>query len=243
VTLYAQWVEGTADTAIKIENSVINSGSPLTNVTTSSTTAAIATAGVFTAAELAEIATGNIGYLWFVVSQGTADASAISNFLTEKGITDSGLTLDLTANIELWKRVGSGTDVQVTETSSPLTVVLSLSDSQIPSDPGKRTWYVVREHDGAYQLLNATYNATSKTLSFPCNAFSNFSVIYTSASSSERTTTSSTTTKSSGTTSSTTSTKTSSATPSTADNSVPQAAVAALFILGAGCTVLSIKRR
>lgn len=66
--------------------------------------------------------------------------------------------------------LSDGTEMPLTEFSQPATVVLS-----IELDPAF-TYKVLREHNGALDVLPATYNAAEKTLTFDSSLFSVFTV-------------------------------------------------------------------
>lgn len=78
--------------------------------------------------------------------------------------------------VDLEQFVKKGSDVEWTndleELASPITVTLNVGTGL---DTNK-SYVVVREHNGVYTELPATYNATTGTLSFQSNQFSNYAL-------------------------------------------------------------------
>ena len=89
---------------------------------------------------------------------------------------------------------GNSNDVwetQLTDLNAKLNVTLQVKD-EMKNQQG--TYYVIREHDGAYEKLPATYDAASGTITFATDKFSAYALVF------EAGTSSGTTTPGSGTT-------------------------------------------
>lgn len=80
---------------------------------------------------------------------------------------------------------------QLTDLNAKLNVTLQVKD-EMKNQQG--TYYVIREHDGAYEKLPATYDAASGTITFATDKFSAYALVF------EAGTSSGTTTPGSGTT-------------------------------------------
>ena len=86
-------------------------------------------------------------------------------------------------------------ETQLTDLNAKLNVTLQVKD-EMKNQQG--TYYVIREHDGAYEKLPATYDAASGTITFATDKFSAYALVF------EAGTSSGTTTPGSGTTGNTT---------------------------------------
>ena len=82
-------------------------------------------------------------------------------------------------------------ETQLTDLNAKLNVTLQVKD-EMKNQQG--TYYVIREHDGAYEKLPATYDAASGTITFATDKFSAYALVF------EAGTSSGTTTPGSGTT-------------------------------------------
>ena len=73
-----------------------------------------------------------------------------------------------------------GDDVTVRETGTPVKFTIALDDSFINTkNTVDRTYQVVRIHNGVVDVLPATFNADSKTITFETDKFSTYAVMYT----------------------------------------------------------------
>ena len=73
-----------------------------------------------------------------------------------------------------------GDDVTVSETGTPVKFTIALDDSFINTkNTVDRTYQVVRIHNGVVDVLPATFNADSKTITFETDKFSTYAVMYT----------------------------------------------------------------
>ncbi len=73
-----------------------------------------------------------------------------------------------------------GEDVTVSETGTPVKFTVALDDSFINTkNTVDRTYQVVRIHNGVVDVLPATFDADSKTITFETDKFSTYAVIYT----------------------------------------------------------------
>lgn len=102
--------------------------------------------------------------------------------LIDKVLTDKKYTLAGNYNIDLFKATKEGLKVeQISETDNNITVKIQLPESLAKVKDGyKRTYYVIRIHDGVTTVLDAVDNGDG-TISFKTDKFSTYSVVYTDA--------------------------------------------------------------
>ncbi len=73
-----------------------------------------------------------------------------------------------------------GEDVTVSETGTPVKFTVALDDSLINTkNTVDRTYQVVRIHNGVVDVLPATFDADSKTITFETDKFSTYALMYT----------------------------------------------------------------
>ncbi len=73
-----------------------------------------------------------------------------------------------------------GEDVTVSETGTPVKFTVALDDSFINTkNTVDRTYQVVRIHNGVVDVLPATFDADSKTITFETDKFSTYALMYT----------------------------------------------------------------
>lgn len=95
------------------------------------------------------------------------------------GKYNAGLYLDIT----LTKQFAEGNNIFVegviTETEEPIEIKITLPEELTKVESGKtRIYKVVRIHDGVTTILDAEFDAATKTLTFKTDAFSMYSVVY-----------------------------------------------------------------
>ncbi|MDD6303737.1 MAG: hypothetical protein PUA79_03845, partial [Lachnospiraceae bacterium] len=76
-------------------------------------------------------------------------------------------------------------ETQLTDLNAELNVTLQVKD-EMKNQQG--TYYVIREHDGAYEKLPATYDAANGTITFATNKFSAYALVFEAGTSSGGTT-------------------------------------------------------
>ncbi len=90
--------------------------------------------------------------------------------------------LDLAVRVSVKNKDGNkvGEDVTVSETGTPVKFTVALDDSFINTkNTVDRTYQVVRIHNGVVDVLPATFDADSKTITFETDKFSTYAVMYT----------------------------------------------------------------
>lgn len=90
--------------------------------------------------------------------------------------------LDLGVKVSIKDADGTviGTDVALSETGTPVQFTVALDDSFIYTDNTvDRTYQVVRIHEGKVDVLPATFNPETKTITFESDKFSTYALMYT----------------------------------------------------------------
>ena len=90
--------------------------------------------------------------------------------------------LDLGVKVSIKDADGTviGTDVALSETGTPVQFTVALDDSFINTDNTvDRTYQVVRIHEGKVDVLPATFNPETKTITFESDKFSTYALMYT----------------------------------------------------------------
>ena len=116
-------------------------------------------------------------------------ASKIEPTAEDKGLVEAQLNstnkiamyLDLKVVASVTKDGNKvGDDVTVSETGTPVKFTIALDDSFINTkNTVDRTYQVVRIHNGVVDVLPATFDADSKTITFETDKFSTYALMYT----------------------------------------------------------------
>ena len=97
-----------------------------------------------------------------------------------------GNTLGQILNITLVKEVESS-KTEVKETNAGLKISVDLDDSLVNKDSSiERTYKVIRVHDGKTEILDASYDASGKKVTFTTDKFSTYAIVYKDAKKEEK---------------------------------------------------------
>lgn len=91
-----------------------------------------------------------------------------------KGDSTVVASLDLTLDNIVSKGNGTNWTSNITEFAKPIDVSITLDDITLADG---ETITVVRDHNGTLTELEATYDASTKTLTFPTNQFSTYTIV------------------------------------------------------------------
>ena len=167
----------------------------------------------------------------------SSDIKALTDQASKLGSSSSNVVA--TVDMSLYNIVNQGDedmtwDSDITSLSSAITLTLKLSDK---AASGASQFYIIREHDNAFQQATVTYDSSAKTITFKSNAFSSYAIVKGAPSSSSSTSSSTTTSN----TSSSTSNSSGSSTPKTGDTNdvVP---IALVTVVSAGVAVVAVRR-
>lgn len=93
-----------------------------------------------------------------------------------KGEAELGMYLGVT----LWKQIGDGEEVAVTETNGSLTISFEVPDSLINTDPSVvRSYQIIRVHEGKAEIIPCEYSEETRTITFKTDKFSTYALVYT----------------------------------------------------------------
>ena len=89
------------------------------------------------------------------------------------------LTLGKAYDIDLWVQVGDNAARQITSTSEKINLSLKVDDSLInKNDNIKRTYKVIRIHDGVATVLEGSFDTTTQMFTFETDKFSTYALVY-----------------------------------------------------------------
>ena len=135
--------------------------------------------GDITADELAQIADGASVDIVLTVKE----ANVSAEIKTAMAKAAKGCTIGQYLDISLFKYMtvnGKQQDgVALRTTKNALTISVAVPDALINTNSAvNRTYCIVRRHDGAITVLDAAFDAASKTLTFKTNRFSIYAIAY-----------------------------------------------------------------
>lgn len=135
--------------------------------------------GDITADELAQIADGAIMDIVLTVKE----ANVHDEVKTAMAQAAKGYTIGQYLDISLFKYMtvnGKQQDgVALRTTKNALTISVAVPDALINTNSAvNRTYCIVRRHDGAITVLDAAFDAASKTLTFKTDRFSDYAIAY-----------------------------------------------------------------
>lgn len=116
-----------------------------------------------------------------------ADAVVYTSFGVETDKSDlekvnaalGSLTLGKAYDINLWVQVGDNAARQITSTSEKINLSLKVDDSLInKNDNIKRTYKVIRIHDGVATVLEGSFDAATQMFTFETDLFSTYALTY-----------------------------------------------------------------
>ena len=89
------------------------------------------------------------------------------------------LTLGKAYDISLWVQVGDNAARQITSTSEKINLSLKVDDSLINKNGNiKRTYKVIRIHDGVAAVLEGSFDTTTQMFTFETDKFSTYTLVY-----------------------------------------------------------------
>lgn len=93
-----------------------------------------------------------------------------------KGEAELGMYLGVT----LWKQIGDGKEVAVTEANGSLTISFEVPDSLLNTDPSVvRSYQIIRVHEGKAEIIPCEYSEETRTITFKTDKFSTYALVYT----------------------------------------------------------------
>jgi hypothetical protein len=130
---------------------------------------------VLTSSDNTEISAGKDINIWLELKNADSTVSAADIALTESAIP-ADYNLAGYFDITLWKQVTGKNAVKITEIpNGKIKVALTVPEELQKS---RRTYSIVRVHDGAATLLSTTLDSTTYKLTFETDKFSSYALIY-----------------------------------------------------------------
>lgn len=115
--------------------------------------------------------------VWLEATDISASVSKTDKDLidSKKGNAAIGIYLD----INLFKQIGTDASSNITETNDAVKITLKVPDTLINSNTSvKRTYQLIRVHNGAVTIIPCTYDAATATISAETNQFSTYALAY-----------------------------------------------------------------
>lgn len=137
---------------------------------------------LFTPDELNETIYGEDLYVWLEIYE--TDETAITAekaMFEEKAAQFAGNNPTITYfDVDLYKQVGEyGSSEEIDEPGVAIKVSVKVPDQLLNTNAANtRQYKILRLHNGQVDLLDATFDATNKTLSFVSDKFSTYAIIY-----------------------------------------------------------------
>lgn len=136
--------------------------------------------GGLTADELAQIANGAKLDVVLIVKDGSSTITAESKKQIADAVPD--YTIGSYLDISMFKYLtvdGDTTTTQLHETAKKVSISIQIPDDLVSKDNNvERTYYVIRNHDGKVEVLDSTYDAATKTITFETDRFSDYALAY-----------------------------------------------------------------
>lgn len=158
-------------------------GAPQTELKTSETAiiAMLVENGGLTAEELVLVAAGADIHIILKVANANGTITAESKAQIESAA--KGYTIGQYLDISLFKRLivdgEAGELVQITGTHDSITISVQVPDDLKNTDSSvTRTFWIVRNHDGAVDFLPTIYDAQTNSLTFETDKFSDYAIVY-----------------------------------------------------------------
>lgn len=126
--------------------------------------------------ELSKVANGDALNIWLEVR----DASDLISDTSKQQIAQKieGYQIGQYIDISLFKQLRSASaSTQITDTQKPIIIDVVITEDLLNNNTSiKRTYYIVRNHEGTVEILETTQNGN--TLTFSTNQFSDYAIVY-----------------------------------------------------------------
>lgn len=131
---------------------------------------------VLTDEDIAALEAGEDIKVYFAVTDiaSTVDATEKTKVEEATKAASTDYSIGAYLDVDLFKQVGSKDAAAITKTNGKMKVTVTLPEAL----QGDYTYKVVRVHDGVATVLDTTYDATTKALTFESDQFSTYAIIY-----------------------------------------------------------------
>ncbi|MDO4730897.1 MAG: InlB B-repeat-containing protein, partial [Clostridia bacterium] len=167
-TIYAQWLDGKLEHTTDPKTNTLNADIKMTDVE-------LFNAIPLTDEEKASGETIKIS----LVSKDIKDTISTE----EKALVDStakeGDTVSNYIDMVINKQLGDSEVVNVHNPSGSIKIAILIPDDLINNDPDiERTYYIIHSYDGETEIINGTFDETTKLFTFEVSSFSTFALAY-----------------------------------------------------------------
>lgn len=180
-TVYAKWTEDKKEddsAKASTDDGEVSKESPATNAmpTVVSNSIEELKTVLLTDEDIAALEAGEDIKVYFAVTDiaSTIDATEKAKVEEATKAVSADYSIGAYLNIDLFKQVGDKAAAGVTSTKGKMKVTITLPETL----QGDYTYKAVRVHHATADVLDATYNATAKTLTFESDQFSTYAIIY-----------------------------------------------------------------
>lgn len=95
------------------------------------------------------------------------------------GVLTIGMEVGMYLDIEMFKKIGDNLPSQITATQEDMTIKLTIPDHLLNTNPKvRRTFYIIRSHDGKLNRIYCTFDKNTNELSFKTDKFSTYAIVY-----------------------------------------------------------------
>lgn len=162
---------------------VVSKGTPATSVSSDADKIVENTKASYSEEQQAALKEGGKADVKVSVSKATPTAEDKKLVEAQLNSTNKiAMYLDLGVKVSIKDADGTviGTDVSLSETGTPVQFTVALDDSFInTNNTVDRTYQVVRIHEGKVDVLPATFDPETKTITFESDKFSTYALMYT----------------------------------------------------------------
>lgn len=162
---------------------VVSKGTPATSVSSDADKIVENTKASYSEEQQVALKEGGKADVKVSVSKATPTAEDKKLVETQLNSTNKiAMYLDLGVKVSIKDADGTviGTDVALSETGTPVQFTVALDDSFInTNNTVDRTYQVVRIHEGKVDVLPATFDPETKTITFESDKFSTYALMYT----------------------------------------------------------------
>ena len=134
----------------------------------------------FTPEEKAEIEAGAEVTITLEVKDITETVKAEDKALVEKEVAEvKDQKIGMYLDVNMFKQVGDNTAVKVPELDGKVKIQLTVPDDLLVKDATKnRVYSIIRIHDDEATVIDAKFDAATKTLVFETDSFSTYALVY-----------------------------------------------------------------
>ncbi|MBE5888033.1 MAG: hypothetical protein E7283_04265 [Lachnospiraceae bacterium] len=132
----------------------------------------------FTEEEKAQIESGAEVKVTLELKDISETVSATDKTLIEDKVEEN-VQIGIYLDVNMFKQIGNNEAVKIPELKETITIQFTVPDELLVLDGSKnRVYNIVRVHDGVATILDAKFDAETKTISFETDCFSTYALVY-----------------------------------------------------------------